>query len=43
MSYSSSLLYNVFHYFLSLFQSSSWEVAPAPLFNIGFNYLEEGL
>lgn len=40
---SSSLLYDALHYFPSLFQSSSWEVAPAPLFNIGFNYLEEGL
>lgn len=43
ISCSSSLLYNVFHYFLSLFQSSSREVGPTPLFNIGFNYLEEGL
>lgn len=40
---SSSLLYDVLHYFPSLFQPSSWEVTPAPLFNIGFNYLEEGL
>lgn len=40
---SSSLLYDVLHYFPSLFQSSSWEVAPAPFLNIGFNYLEEGL
>lgn len=40
---SSSLLYDALHCFPSLLQSSSWEVAPAPLFNIGFNYLEEGL
>lgn len=40
---SSSLLYDVLHYFPSLLQYSSWEVAPAPFFNIGFNYLEEGL
>lgn len=41
--YSSSLLYDALCYFPSSFQSSSWEVAPAPVFNIGFNYLEEGL
>lgn len=41
--YSSSLLYDALRYFPSSLQSSSWEVAPAPVFNIGFNYLEEGL
>jgi len=43
VTYSSSFLYDALHYFPSSFQSSSWEVAPAPSFNIGFNYLEEGL
>lgn len=32
VTYSSSLLYNALRYFPSLFQSSSWEVAPAPFF-----------